>query len=303
MGFQEHKKYVMFPGRWQPFHDGHLAIMRKALDLGKNICIAIRDTEISDSNPYSVKQRREMIKRAFGEDLYGSRVIDIVIPDIEGIWYGRGVGYEVKEIDVDKAIKEISATKIRDGSDNRTNKRIFEYINNLNSTFWFTGRPCAGKSTLVKKLGEVLENSDMGYRVSYIDGDEVRRGLCHDLGFSEEDRKENMRRVAYMAKGFNENKNTVLASFVSPTNNMRDIVKRILGDGMKLIYVDAPLWVCEKRDTKGMYAEARLGKRPGFTGIDQNAPFEEPDNPDFVVDTEHTNVDECVKSIVKRFDL
>ncbi len=291
-----HKKWVMFPGRWQPLHEGHLAIIQKALNQGKNVCIAIRDTELSEKNPYTVGQRREMIKRAFRE-FYGDRVIDIVIPDIEGIWYGRGVGYEVNEVDVPEAIKEISATNVRAGNDDRIHKDVFNYINLLQSTIWLTGLPCAGKTTLAKKLKEELDNLKKDYRVMLLDGDDVRQGLNQGLGFSYEDRKENLRRIAHVSKIFNDKGNTVIASFVSPTNELRNYIRGIISpEKFKLVYVKCSLEECEKRDVKGMYAKARKGEIKQFTGID--ASFEEPISADVVVDTEKNDVETCVNQIL-----
>ena len=296
MSFNGHKKWVMFPGRWQPLHKGHLTIINKALDEGKNVWIAIRDTEISESNPFTVKQREEMIKRAFG-DLYGKRVIATAIPDIEAIHYSRGVGYDVKQIEVPK---EISATKIRAGNTLGSHEDVSRYLQNLKATLWFTGLPCSGKTTLAKALGEHLANSERGYKINFLDGDDVRGKINSDLGFSEEDRHENLRRVAHMAEWANKNNNLVLASFVSPTNKMRDKVKNIIGENMKLI-VKCGIDECVKRDVKGMYAEALAGKRPGFTGIDPDAPFEEPENADLILDTENKTVDECAQQIVEYF--
>jgi len=125
-----HRKWIMFPGRWQPLHNGHLEIINTALSEGKNVWIAVRDTELSEKNPYSTQQRLEMIKRAFG-GLYGDRVIVTVIPDIEGIRYGRKVGYKVEKVEAPKNIEEISATEIRAKKDNRLHERVANYINLL----------------------------------------------------------------------------------------------------------------------------------------------------------------------------
>ena len=299
--FNNHKKYWMFPGRWQPLHEGHMAIIDQALEEGKNIWIAIRDTEISDKNPYTIKQRLEMIKRAYN-NLYGERVIATIIPDIEGIRYGRKVGYKVEQIKIPDEIERISATKIRAGESKAMNEEVMNYLKLLNSTIWFTGLPCSGKTTLANRLKEEIDNSDRGYICRRLDGDDVRGKLNVDLGFSEEDRKENLRRVAHLAKYENENGGMVLASFVSPTNEMREKVKEIIGkDHMKLVYVKCNLKECERRDVKGMYAKARKGEIKQFTGID--APFEEPRNPDLIINTEKKDLEKCVQEIVKTFKI
>ena len=295
--YNDHKKWVMFPGRWQPLHKGHMYLIDKALEEGKNIWIAIRDTELSEKNPYTVKQRLEMINRAYGH--MKDRVKATIIPDIEAIRYGRGVGYAVEQVSVPKDIEEISATKIRAGQDRSINENVENYLNNLNSTIWFTGLPCAGKTTIADRLKEEVDNMDKGYITRRLDGDDVRGKLNADCDFSPEGRMENLRRIAHLARYENENGGLVLASFVSPTKEMRKKVKGIIGEGMKLVYVDAPLEECEKRDVKGMYAQAREGKIINFTGI--GAPFEIPQNPDLIVNTKEEDLETCVRKIINHF--
>jgi len=292
-----HKQWVMYPGRWQPLHNGHLNIMSKTLNEGKNVWIGIRDTEISPTNPYTTEQRMEMIKRAFG-NLYGERVIATVIPDIEGIRYSRGVGYFVEEIEVPKDVAEISATNVRAGKDQRVHDEVKNYISLLESTILLTGLPCSGKTTIAKRLKQELENSGRSYKVAHLDGDDVRKGLNMDLGFSPEHRRENLRRIAHLFKIFNDHKSTVIASFVSPTEEFRDFIKNTVGpEKFKLVYIKCPLEVCEQRDVKGMYSKARAGQIPEFTGI--SSPFEEPINPDVVIDTSKDDVEACVDKILK----
>jgi adenylylsulfate kinase len=120
------------------------------------------------------------------------------------------------------------------------------------------------------------------------------------LGFSPEDRKENLRRIACVAKLFNENGNFVIASFVSPTDELRQMVKNIIGN-FKLVFVKCSQKVCEQRDVKGMYKKARDGEIKDFTGI--SAPFEEPLNPDIVVDTESNNLEDCVREALNLIGL
>ena len=163
----------------------------------------------------------------------------------------------------------------------------------LRMTLWLTGLPCSGKTTLAKKIKEELSNRS--YRAVHLDGDDVRGALNEDLGFSPEDRKENLRRVAHVARLFNQNGHFVVASFISPTDELRRMVKQIIGD-FKLVYLRCGLEACEARDVKGMYRRARLNEIPAFTGI--SAPFEEPRNPDLTVDTQRKNIDECVGEIL-----
>ena len=131
----------------------------------------------------------------------------------------------------------------------------------------------------------------------HLDGDDVRGKLNADLGFSAEDRKENLRRVAHIAKLFNENGNFVIASFVSPSNQLRKMIADIVGN-FKLVYAKCSLETCEKRDVKGMYKKARSGEIREFTGV--SAPFEKPDNGSIVVDTENNNIEECVEQILQK---
>jgi len=146
-----HRRYALFIGRWQPFHNGHKYIIDRALQAKKNICIGIRDTEISEYNPFTAEQRIEMIKR-----VYGDRVRIAVIPDIESINIGRKVGYQIIRYDAPHAIKKVSATKIRSGKDNSLPKPISDYIKSLRTTLWLTGLPCSGKTTLAKRLKEEI---------------------------------------------------------------------------------------------------------------------------------------------------
>jgi adenylylsulfate kinase len=297
MKFNNHKKWWMFPGRWQPLHKGHMAIIDKKLQEDKNIWIAIRETEISENNPYNCEQRMEMIKRAYG-DLYGTRVIATVIPDIEGIAYGRGVGYAIEELDVGEAIKEISATKIRNGECDDMNSRVADYLDILNSTVWFTGLPCSGKTTLCIRVKQELENR--GYSVKHLDGDDVRTKLCEDLKFSPEDRRENLRRISHVCNLFNENNTIVLASFVSPTNDAREIIGDTIKN-LKWVYVNASAEECARRDVKGMWAKAKEGIIPNFTGY--NAPFDEPVDPNITLDTDKLEVEECVDQILEQLNI
>lgn len=289
MKYNGHKLYAMFIGRWQPFHKGHKYLVDQALAEGKHVAIAIRDTELSEKNPYTVEQRREMVWR-----LYGNTVKVIVIPDIESINIGRKVGYEVNRIDAPEEITKISGTNVRAGKDTNVPPEVEEYVKTLRTTLWLTGLPCAGKTTLAKRIKEELDNR--GYITTHLDGDDVRGALNEDLGFSEEDRKENLRRVAHVAKLFNKRGTFAIASFVSPTNSLRKMIKKIIGN-FKLVYVKCDLEECEKRDVKGMYKRARLGEIQQFTGV--SAPFEEPDDANIVIDTKKHDVEECVNAILE----
>ncbi len=148
--------------------------------------------------------------------------------------------------------------------------------------FWFTGLSGAGKSTLAHTVEEKLHQQ--GYRTFVLDGDNVRHGLCADLGFSEDDRKENIRRIGHMAMLYVEAGIVVLTAFISPFRADRDNVRKIAGADFHEIYCRCSLEVCESRDVKGLYKRARAGEIPEFTGI--SSPYEEPEFADLTVDTE-----------------
>jgi bifunctional enzyme CysN/CysC len=165
----------------------------------------------------------------------------------------------------------------------------------LGGILWFTGLSGSGKSTIAKQLQKRL--FDKGYHVFGLDGDNIRKGLNRDLGFSPQDRSENIRRVGEVAALFAHAGTIVISSFISPYREDRRSVRAIAPDFFHNIYIKASLEACEKRDTKGLYKKAREGKIPEFTGI--SAPYEEPVNPDLVVDTETTSIQDCVDMLVR----
>lgn len=161
---------------------------------------------------------------------------------------------------------------------------------------WFTGLSGAGKSTLAHAVEEQLHQ--MGCRTFVFDGDNVRHGLCSDLKFSVEDRVENIRRVGEMAKLFLEAGVIALTAFISPFRSDRAWARSLVPEGEFLeIYCRCPLRVCEKRDTKGFYRHARLGKIKDFTGI--SSPYEEPDSSDLVVDTNDLSLEESAARVIQ----
>lgn len=160
---------------------------------------------------------------------------------------------------------------------------------------WFTGLPSSGKSTLANEVEKVLIQSNK--RTYILDGDNVRVGLCKDLGFSAEDREENIRRIGEVSKLFVDAGVIVLSAFVSPYRVDRDRIRDIVEDGEFIeIFIDCPVEECEKRDVKGLYKKAREGIIKGFTGIDD--PYEEPSNPEIVIKTNEMNIEESTEKIV-----
>jgi adenylylsulfate kinase len=161
---------------------------------------------------------------------------------------------------------------------------------------WFTGLSGSGKSTLANELDWRLFERGVGSYV--LDGDNIRHGLNSDLGFSPEDRTENIRRIGEVAKLFVDAGMVALTAFISPYREDRDRVRKLMarpGDFME-VHVHAPLEVCEERDPKGLYRKARAGEIPEFTGI--SAPYEEPTAPELVVNTAEVGVDGCVETVL-----
>ena len=160
---------------------------------------------------------------------------------------------------------------------------------------WFTGLSGAGKSTLAHAVEEKLHQ--LGCRTFVVDGDNVRQGLCGDLGFSAEDREENIRRIGEVAKLMTEAGVIALTAFISPFKADRDRVRQLVPSGDFIeIYCAADLSVCEDRDVKGLYKRARSGEIPNFTGI--SSPYEAPDNPELTVNTGAKDLETCVDEVL-----
>ncbi|OQW91951.1 MAG: adenylyl-sulfate kinase [Beggiatoa sp. IS2] len=171
-----------------------------------------------------------------------------------------------------------------------------EQLNKHHSiVLWFTGLSGSGKSTLAHALEERLYQ--MGYHTFVLDGDNVRHGLCGDLGFSDADRVENIRRVGEMTRLFVEAGIIVLTAFISPFRVDRDRVRNLVGKDFVEIYCQCPVSVCEQRDVKGLYRRARAGEIKEFTGI--SSPYEEPENPELCITTHTKDIDACVEEILE----
>ena len=164
-------------------------------------------------------------------------------------------------------------------------------------TAWFTGFPCSGKTTVADGVADVLR--ERGYRVERLDGDIVRKGLTSDLGFSKEDRDENIKRVTFVAKLLTRNGVAVLATFVSPYRERRRKTREEIGEFVE-VYTRCPVEVCIERDIKGMYRRALAGEIKNFTGIDD--PYEEPENPELILDTDKESIKESVQRVLDRLE-
>ena len=167
------------------------------------------------------------------------------------------------------------------------------------ATLWFTGLSGSGKSTIALAVERELVRRRVNAYV--LDGDNIRHGLNKNLGFSPEDRTENIRRIGEVAKLFNDAGVVVLTAFISPYRADRDAVRATLPEGEFIeIFVDCPLEECEKRDTKGLYKKARAGEIPEFTGI--SAPYEAPQNPEVHLKTANLSVDEAAAQVIGYLD-
>jgi len=178
-----------------------------------------------------------------------------------------------------------------------------ERVQNKHQTpmcLWMTGLSGAGKSTLANALEQELNKK--GKHTYILDGDNLRHGLNSDLGFSEADRNENVRRTAEAAKLMVDAGLIVIVGLISPFKKERDWARSVFKPNQfKEIYISTSLLECEHRDTKGLYEKARRGEVKDFTGID--SPYEAPDNPDVIIDTENRTVDECVHMILHKVGL
>ena len=176
-----------------------------------------------------------------------------------------------------------------------TRERRNQLNNHKSVVIWFTGLSGSGKSTLAHSVEEILFSK--GCRTYVLDGDNVRHGLTSNLGFSNEDRKENIRRIGEVTKLMMEAGLIILTAFISPFREDRIAVRNLISDGDFIeIYCKASLETCEARDLKGLYKRARLGEIKNYTGI--NSPYEIPDNPELIIDIDKESLEESVSKIV-----
>ena len=160
-------------------------------------------------------------------------------------------------------------------------------------TIWFTGLPSSGKTTIAESLAGLLKKN--GYRVERLDGDVIRNNLWKDLGFSKEDRDENIRRVAYLAEIFTRHGIMTITTFISPYRELRQHARENIGSFME-IYVKCPVEECMKRDPKGLYQKAIAGEIKNFTGISD--PYEEPLNPEVLIESNKESIKDSVEKIM-----
>lgn len=164
-------------------------------------------------------------------------------------------------------------------------------------TVWFTGLPCSGKSVVADRVAAMLKERSL--KVERLDGDIVRQGLTRDLGFSKEDRNENIRRVTFVAKLLTRNGVAVLTSFISPYREVRAYARKEIGNFIEA-YVKCPVEVCRERDVKGMYEKAIKGEIKEFTGISD--PYEEPLDPEILLETDKETLEESAVKVIQRLN-
>lgn len=171
-----------------------------------------------------------------------------------------------------------------------------ELLHQHSVMIWFTGLSGSGKSTIAIALERELQKRGLLCRI--LDGDNIRSGINNNLGFSEEDRVENIRRIAEIGKLFVDTGIITIAAFISPNNDIREMAANIIGkENFLEIFVSTPIEECERRDVKGLYAKARRGEIKNFTGI--SAPFEAPANPALSIDTSKLSVEESVNKLLE----
>mgnify|MGYP001558234068 CR=1 FL=1 len=220
----------LFIGRWQPFHDGHKTLIGEVLKEGKKVVIAVRDTPLSENNPYTVAERVRRVKKHYR----GNKNVEVVsIPDIAEVCYGRDVGWSVRHIRLDRKTEAISATKIR---------------NSRRRVIWLTGNVGAGKTTLATLLKERLN-------AIVLDGDEMRRTISTDLGFGKSAREEHNLRVARLAKLLNEQGFNVVVAVIAPFRSARAKITKIAN----------PFWIYIKGGRRGKSMPYETPKHPDLT--------------------------------------
>ena len=270
-----------------------------ALERAERVAIGVRHTHATDGkNPFTFDEVKEFIDKDLSNQ-YAGKYDVIELPNITNVIYGRDVGYKVEKISLGDDIEKISATEVRK-SMNLTPVNHSVDVNERTKRFgheggiiWLTGLSGSGKSTLARALERKL--FDRGYNVYMLDADNVRDGLNSNLGFSNEDRNENIRRVGEVSSLFAEAGFIVLSAFISPFHEDRKRAFNAHPKNFHEVYLSADLSTCEDRDPKGLYKKARAGKIKEFTGID--SPYEIPKEPSLIIDTKKLSIDESVEEL------
>lgn len=193
-----------------------------------------------------------------------------------------------------KSTSNVKATNIVWHDAAVSSEERWERLGTKPCVLWYTGLSGSGKSTLANAVDRILH--DKGWATYLLDGDNVRHGLNKDLGFTDADRVENIRRITEVSKLFNEAGLIVSTAFISPFISDRESARKIVGESFIEVFVDTPLEECEKRDPKGLYKKARAGEIPNFTGID--SPYEAPTNPELHLKTENQAIEDVALQVI-----
>tara|TARA_Y100000768_G_scaffold384357_1_gene368233 strand:+ start:599 stop:1534 length:936 start_codon:yes stop_codon:yes gene_type:complete len=303
------QKTALIIGRWQPWHKGHRELFKKALEKAERVAIGVRHTFATDKkNPFSFDEVKKFIDDDLSENYSG--LYDVIeLPNITNVIYGRDVGYKVEKISLGDDIEKISATEVRRSMNLTPVSHEVSYEERIKrnghegGVIWLTGLSGSGKTTLAQLIEKDLFSR--GHTTYMLDGDNLRDGLNSNLGFSKEDRSENIRRASEIASLLSKTGCIVIASFISPFEVDRGRARKICNDNFYEIFLSADIDVCEKRDPKGLYKKARAGLIKDFTGV--NSDYEIPDNPDLLISSGAESVEESfltLKSFIdKKFNL
>lgn len=263
--------------------------------------VEVKEIEKSlDTDDLSIIDGGEIAKTMVGEVIFQSRGL-IAIDEgnkfvlMDGYHIAGGGMIDMQGFQDQRVAKHVKSTNIHFVDSKISHEQRAAINHHKGGIIWFTGLSGAGKTTLALELQQQL--FARGYQVYVLDGDNVRSGLCSDLGFSAEDRSENIRRVGEVAALFADAGMIVITAFISPYKQDRRRAKQAAPDKFHHIYIKADIGICESRDPKGLYKKARAGDIKDFTGI--SAPFEEPENPDLVIDTNMLSIEESVAKILK----
>ncbi len=302
--------HMTFIGRWSPFHKGHAAIIQKKMHEQPKtpILLMVRNTT---SEAYSPISRAHYLK-LWMQDNHVTGTI-MIVPNIEGVYWGREVGYNVGLVDVDAATRQISGTNIRHRIKQRQGdwKHVVglpasAHLLSPNITtiierglvVWLTGWPSSGKTTIAQGILQDIHIHYPHLKTQLLDGDDMRANpLARDVGFSPEDRAAHIIRMAYLAKLFADQGILVVCAFVSPDRRVREQAKKMIGKHRFIeVFVKASKQTCMRRDTKGLYRKAKEGRLHNLTGF--NAPYEPPLHPTITCNTDRQSVHRCVERIL-----
>ncbi|MFC1748551.1 adenylyl-sulfate kinase [Pseudomonadota bacterium] len=304
--------HMTFVGRWTPFHKGHTALINTKREENPDlpVLILIRATDYDSYNPVT---RAEMIKMWMGDNKVLGTIM--IIPDVEGVYWGRGVGYNVEKIDLDEQVQQISASKIRKGiggngkkdwgNDVATvggaqlSKPVTSTIVEKGMVVWLTGCPSAGKTTIAKELGKRVSEAHPFLKVQLLDGDVIRNSpMAERIGFSPEDRALHIRRMGQLAKMFADHGILVIAAFVSPNKDVRADIRDEIGKKRFVeVFINASKTVRIARDVKGLYKKAINGEIENLTGF--NAPYDRPATAKVICNTHKESVEESTQKVLE----